>query len=162
VRPWRSNRSSRALAATLSGALATVATAFALVSAWHSIRHVHRTLETERVFYASLTPAQRRREPVTNAGFDGQIFDFFDSLLTRGDRVYFQVMPSGFSSDYDLPTIVQALGRYYFLPAMQTSDLARATVVVSYFADPSLLHVKFVTQVRAGLQPLWVSRIKAP
>ncbi len=69
---------------------------------------------------------------------------------------------AGTRSDYDLPTIVQALGRFYFLPAVQTSDLKDATVVVSYFEDPALLHRKFITQVRAGLQPLWVSRIRSP
>jgi len=45
---------------------------------------------------------------------------------------------------------------------VQTSDLKDATVVVSYFEDPALLHRKFITQVRAGLQPLWVSRIRLP
>jgi hypothetical protein len=99
---------------------------------------------------------------VTAVGLNGGIFDFYAERLARGDRVYFQVSPGGFSSNYDLPTIVEALGRFYFLPAVQTDDLSKATVVVSYFADPAQLHVKFITQVRAGLQPLWVSRIKAP
>jgi hypothetical protein len=71
-------------------------------------------------------------------------------------------MPSGYGPNFDLPGIVEALGRFYFLPAVQTASLRDATVVVSYFADPSLLHVTFLTQVRAGLQPLWVSRISAP
>jgi hypothetical protein len=123
------------------------------------MRHL---LGRERASYAALTPDERRREPATAAGLDGGIFDFFDRYLTKGDRVYFQVMPSGFSSDYDLPTIVQALGRFYFLPAVQTADLKDATVVVSYFEDPALLHQKFATQVRAGLQPLWVSRVRSP
>jgi hypothetical protein len=123
------------------------------------MRHL---LDREGVFYAAQTPEERNREPAAAAGLDGGIFEFFDRYLTKGDRVYIQVMPSGFSSDYDLPTIVAALGRFYFLPAVQTSDLKHATVVVSYFEDPGLLHQKFVTQVRAGLQPLWVSRIRSP
>ena len=57
---------------------------------------------------------------------------------------------------------MQPLGRFYLLPAVQTTDLTDATVVVSYFEDPALLHMKFITQVQAGLQPLWVSRIRAP
>jgi hypothetical protein len=134
----------------------------ALLTAWHSLNHMRHLLGRERASYASLTPDERRRSPVTAVGLDGQIFDFYASLLSRGDRVYFQVMPGGFSSDYDLPTIVQALGRFYLLPAVQTTDLKDATVVVSYFEDPALLHTKFITQVRAGLQPLWVSRIRSP
>ena len=142
--------------------LAGAATALALLSAWHAVGHMRRLLGEERTTYSAMTAADRRRAPVTRAGLDGQIFDFFAAFLVRGDRVYFQVMPSGYSPDFDLPGIVQALGRFYFLPAVQTENVGDATVVVSYFADPSLLDVKFVTQVRAGLQPLWVSRIRAP
>ena len=146
----------------LSGALAGVATAIALVSAWHSVGHIRRLLQAERPAYAALDSTASRREPVTHAGLDGQIFDFFAAYLAKGDRVYFQVMPSGYSPAFDLPSIVAALGRWYLLPAMQTTDLKKATVVVSYFEDPARLHVRFITQVRAGLQPLWVSRIRAP
>ena len=146
----------------LSGALAAVATAIALVSAWHSVGHIRRLLQAERPAYAALDSTASRREPVTHAGLDGQIFDFFAAYLQRGDRVYFQVMPSGYSPEFDLPGIIEALGRYYFLPAVQTTSLADATVVISYFEDPSQLHRTFLTQVRAGLQPLWVSRIRAP
>ena len=152
----------RAAAVRLSGVLAAVATALALLSAWHSIGHMRRILGAERSSYSTMTAADRRRLPVTNATLDGQIFDFFAAYLTKGDRVYFQVMPSGFSPAFDLPSIVAALGRWYLLPAMQTTDLKNATVVVSYFEDPARLHIPFITQVRAGLQPLWVSRIKSP
>jgi hypothetical protein len=152
----------RAAAVRLSGVLAAVATALALLSAWHSIGHMRRILGAERSSYSAMAAAQRRRLPVANATLDGQIFDFFAAYLAKGDRVYFQVMPSGYSPSFDLPSIVAALGRWYLLPAMQTTDLKNATVVVSYFEDPAKLHVKFLTQVRAGLQPLWVSRIKAP
>ena len=131
----------------LSGAVRGGRDRVALFSAWHSLNHMRRLLDREQAVLRALTPAERRQEPVTAVGLDGQIFDFYASLLARGDRVYFQVMPSGFSSDLDLPTIVAALGRFYLLPAVQTDDLRKATVVVSYFADPALLHVKFITQV---------------
>ena len=123
---------------------------------------MHRLLGQERRTYAQLSPTERRQAPVSQLKMDGGIFDFFASFLASGDRVYFQVEPSGFSSNLDLPTAISDLGNFYFLPAMQTTKLSDATVVVSYFEDPSLLHVKFITQVRAGLQPIWVSRIKAP
>jgi hypothetical protein len=123
---------------------------------------MRRILDAERATYGGMTAIDRRRLPVTSTNLDGQIFDFFAAYLAKGDRVYFQVMPSGYSPSFDLPSIVAALGRWYFLPATQTTDLKKATVVVSYFEDPALLHVKFITQVRAGLQPLWVSRIRTP
>ena len=147
---------------TLSTGLAAAATIVALASAWHSIGHVRRVMAAERRDDAALSPAARRQMPVTTFTMSGDVFDFFDRYLVKGDRVYFQVMPSGFTSELDLPEAVAVLGRFYFLPAVQTENLADATVVVSYFADPALLHVKFVTQVRAGLQTLFVSRIKAP
>jgi hypothetical protein len=146
----------RAAAVRLSAVLAAVATAFALLSAWHSVGHMRNILGGEHTTYAAMTPAERRQLPVTHAELDGGIFDFFTAYLVHGDRVFIQVMPSGYSPAFDLPSIVSALGRWYFLPAMQTTDLANATVVVSYFEDPSLLHRKYITQVRAGLQPLWV------
>ena len=123
---------------------------------------MHRVLGAERKADAALTPTERRQAPVSQLQMNGGIFDFFAAYLAPGDRVYFQVEPSGFSSNLDLPTAISDLGNFYFLPAMQTTSLADATVVVSYFEDPSLLHMKFITQVRAGLQPIWVSRIRSP
>src|SRR5262245_46640004 len=105
---------------------------------------MRRILGEERATYKSMTSTDRRRLPVTHAQLDGQIFDFFAAYLVKGDRVYFQVMPSGYGPSFDLPSIIAALGRWYFLPAMQTTDLKDATVVVSYFEDPSLLHRKFI------------------
>jgi hypothetical protein len=48
------------------------------------------------------------------------------------------------------------------LPALQAVKLEDATVVVTFFEDPKLLRVRFLTQQQAGLQPIFVSRIKAP
>jgi hypothetical protein len=146
----------------LSTLLAVAATVLALYSAWHPMFHMRRLLQREVAEWRGLSTTQKRREPVDHLGIDGQIFDFYSAFLVKGDRVYFQVMPSGFSSDYDLPTLITSIGRFYLLPAMQTTSLKDATVVVSWFEDPAQLHLKFITKVRAGLQPLWVSRTKLP
>ena len=143
-------------------ALAAAATALALGSAWHSGRHVWRQLDARRSTYAPLTPTERRHAPLEAIGLPGPVFDFFATYLAPGDRVYYQVLPSGLGPDLDLPSAVAAAGRFYLLPAVQAKSLADATVVVSYFEDPSLLHLRFVTQVQAGEQPLYVSRIRAP
>ncbi len=52
--------------------------------------------------------------------------------------------------------------RFSLLPATVTSSLADATVVISYGADPHRLKVPFVTQVRLGRKPVYVSRISSP
>src|SRR5262249_13177019 len=120
---WAGSRSRQ-----LSGLLAAIATGIALFSAWHSVGHVRHRLQDDRATWAALDAAARRRAPVTRAALDGQIFDFFAAYLARGDRVYFQVMPGAYSASFDLPGIIEALGRFYFLPAVQTTNLADATV----------------------------------
>jgi hypothetical protein len=90
------------------------------------------------------------------------VFDWYTTLLAPGDRAYYQVVQSGFSSFVDVPTAFALTAHYYLLPAVQVTDLKDATVVVSYKADPSQLHEHFITQQRAGLQLYFVSRIKAP
>jgi hypothetical protein len=149
-------------APTRASALAAAATVLALVSAWHSGRHMWHRLQQDRATYAPLTGEQRARAPLTAIPLPADVFDWYASLLTRGDRVYYQVEPSGFSHSFDLPTIVEAAGRYYLLPSVQVTDPKRATVVVSYMADPRFLHLHFVTQQQAGAQPIFVSRIATP
>jgi hypothetical protein len=45
---------------------------------------------------------------------------------------------------------------------VQVANVRDATVVLSYYRDPGALHVHFPTQAEAGLQPIYVSRIRAP
>src|SRR6476659_791109 len=96
--------------------------------------------------YGAYSETQRAHAPIDALGLPSDIFDFYRQYLDRGDRVYFQVRPSGFSSFLDYQTAVPK----------------DATVVVTYFEDPSRLHLRYVTQQRAGLQPVFVSRIRAP
>jgi hypothetical protein len=142
--------------------LILAATVVALASALHSGPHMWRRLGTERRTYAPLTPTERRRAPLDGIEVPGAIFDFYATYIAPGDRIYYQVMQSGLSHDLDLPAAVAAAGRFYLLPAVQTESLADATVVVSYFEDPALLHVHYITQQQAGVQPLYISRIRAP
>jgi hypothetical protein len=138
---------------------ATAATVVALYSAWHSGGQVWRGLSSEQRTYAAYSDAQRVRAPLDKIPLPSDIFDFYRAYVGRGDRIYYQVLPSGFGQFFDLPSIVAASGRFYLLPAVQEEDLRHANVVVSYFQDPGLLHVHFVTQERAGLQPIFVTRI---
>ena len=145
-----------------SGVLAAAACGLAAFSAWHSGRHVWHQLDSEAATFRTLTPLERREQPITDIDVPPSIFDFYATYVGRGDRVYYQVLPSGLASDLTLPEAITAVGRFYLLPAVQTTSLRDATVVVSYFEDPALLHLRFVTQVEAGLQPLYVSRLRSP
>jgi hypothetical protein len=143
-------------------AIVAVVVAIALYSAWHSGGHVWRRLSADRRTYAAYTSVERRQAPVNSVGLPGDIFDFYTAHLLPGDRFYLQVKPGGYGQFFDLPQLVAALGRFYFLPAVQVADVRHATVVISYYANPADLHVHFPTQVEAGLQPIYVSRISAP
>lgn len=137
------------------------ASVVALVSAWHSGRHMWHRLDHDYQSYKAYTPTERRHAPLAALGLDGNVFDWYATYVGRGDRVYYQVLPSGLGT-MDLPTAVKYAGSFYLLPAVQVTDPAKATVIVSFMADPSFIHLHFVTQQRSGLQPFFVSRVRAP
>ena len=147
---------------TRAAVLAAVATVLALASAVHTGPNVWRHLAREQRQYSAYTDTQRRRAPIDALGLPSDVFDFYRQYVGRGDRVYYQVRESGFSSFYDLPTAVKFAGRYYLLPALEAKSLDDATVVVTFFDDPNKLGVRYITQQQAGLQPIFVSRIRSP
>ena len=113
--------------------------------------------------YAAYTDAQRRHAPIDGLGCPATSSTSTASTSCRGDRVYFQVLRERLQPvprPADRPFRSRAASTC--CPAVQATDLKDATVVVSYFEDPKLLHVRFITQQRAGLQPIFVSRIRAP
>jgi len=147
---------------SLAALLAAVATVVALASAWHSGARIWRSLGSSHRIYAGYSDEERRRAPLQAMGLPGDVFDFYASFLVHGDRVYYQVKESGLGQFLDLPTAVRYAGNFYFLPAVHAHDLDDATVVVTHYGDPKLLHRRFVPQKEAGLQPFYVSRISAP
>jgi hypothetical protein len=139
-----------------------VVTAIALASAWHSGERMWRHLQEQRRVYGAYTDVERRHALITSMGLPADIFDFYRQYVGRGDRIYYQVQESGLGRFIDQPTAVRYAGRYYLLPALEATKLEDATVVVTFFEDPKLLRVPFVTQQQAGLQPIFVSRIRPP
>lgn len=117
-------------------------------------------LGRERARDAALTPKQREHAFLDALPLPAEVFDYYRAHLRSGDRVYFQVLDSGFGQFADLPTVVATAGRYYLLPAVAVERLEDANVVVSWEADPGLLGVQFEEQHRAGLQLFFVSRIR--
>jgi hypothetical protein len=142
-------------------AVAVVATVVALYSSWHSGGHVWRRLDGDYGIYSAYTDVQRRHAVLDKLPLPSDVFDFYAHYVGRGDRIYYQVLPSGFGEFCDLRTCVSEVGDYYLLPAVEVPDLRHATVVISYFADPALLKIHFPVQVRAGLNPFVVSRIRS-
>jgi len=63
-------------------------TALALVSAWHSGRHMWRLLGAEQRMYGAYSDADRRRAPLTTLELPGDVFDWYASLLVHRDRAY--------------------------------------------------------------------------
>jgi hypothetical protein len=138
------------------GALAAI---LALASAAHSVSKTWDHLDRDHDRYAAMSELERRHAFAMQVGVPGDPFDFFAANVGRGDRVFYQVKPSGLGHFLDLPQSVAAIGRYYLLPAVAESDLRRANVVVSWEQDPALLGVELGEQQRAGLQLFFVSRI---
>jgi hypothetical protein len=139
---------------------AAVAIALAGASAFMHAPDVWSRLGRERARDAALTAEQREHAPLDALPLPANVFDFYRAFLRSGDRVYFQVLESGFGQFADLPTVVATVGRYYLLPAVAVARLEDANVVVSWEADPGLLGVEFEEQHRAGLQLFFVSRIR--
>jgi hypothetical protein len=145
----------------LSKVIVGAVSILALYSAWHSGGHMWRRLDMDYRIYSGYTEDQKRHAPLAVLELDGTIFDWYAKYVGRGDRVYYQVLPSGLGT-MDLPTAVKFAGSFYLLPAAQVTDPKQATVVVSFMADPVFLHLHFITQQRAGQQPIFVSRVRGP
>ena len=131
-------------------------TVLALASVVYSAGHVWRTLEHRYRDSASLAGAERRRQPLDRLGAAGAAFDFYGYYTGEGDRVFVDVRPGARLAGFTTAAV------FSLLPATVTSNLADATVVVSYGTDPKRLKVPFVTQVRLGRNPVYVSRISSP
>jgi len=130
----------------------------ALASAWHSGGAVWRAVNAEDRKYAAYTDTQRQDAVLDGLSINGQAFAFFEKYVHRGDRVYFQV-PTGRKVNSNLSGAVVAAGSFYLLPAVRTTELKDATVVVSYQVNPKILGARYVSQVRDGQQLFFVSRL---
>ena len=135
---------------------AYVATVLALVSAWHSGRHVWHRIQDDRRVYSAYTPTDRENAPAVAVGLDGDIFAWYAQYVGAGDRFYVQV-----PADHD-PRLVRILAGYELLPGVEVDRPSQATVIVSYYADPDALGLHYLTEEQAGAQPLFVSRVSAP
>lgn len=140
------------LAAAAACVLAVASTATSFAESWDRLR-------ADRERDEALTEQERAQAPIAAIPLTVEVFEYYRAFLRPGDRVYFHVLESGFSSFVDLPAVVAAAGRFWLLPAVQVEDVEDATVVVSWERDPAELGLRFSEQHRAGQQLLFVSRI---
>jgi hypothetical protein len=140
--------------------IAALAVVVALAySAWHDVPDSWQILRSEHAAYAKFTRDQRDREFGARIPMPMEIFDYWRSGLRPHDRYWIQMPPEPFSSNGDKRYVARSIAHIYLLPAIEAQKLSDANVVLSWDADPGLLHLHFVEQQRQGLQLIFVSRI---
>lgn len=145
---------------TTAALVVSVAVVVALaVSAWRNVPHSWRLMRTEHAQFAGYTSAQREQAFGALIPLRMDILDFWRANLRPGDRYWIQIPYEAFSPAADKKLVVRTVSHLYLLPAIETRHLSDATVVLSWDADPGLLHLHYSEQARAGLQVIFASRI---
>jgi hypothetical protein len=142
---------------TIVGSAATV-----LLLGFSIVRDVPRSwsaMRGEHARFVGLNRLQRDEEFGTLLPLLMSNFAWYRQYLKPGDRYYVQIEPAAFSSFVDKDTLVRRVAHLYLLPSLEASDLAHATVVLSWEDDPAKLHLHYSSQVRLGEQLFFVSRI---
>jgi hypothetical protein len=147
------------LRAVLAFAAALFVVAALARSVWLDVPHSWRLMRNERLRFAGYTSAQRAQAFGALLPIRMDIFDFWRGFLRPGDRYWIQIPDEAFSANADKRLVVRTVAHLYLLPALETRHLADATVVLSWDADPGLLHLTYSDQIRAGLQVIFASRI---
>ncbi len=142
-----------------AGALATLAVLLLLYSGWIDVPHSWRLLRTQHDAYANDTRDQRDRAFGTAIPMTMDTFDWWRYYLRPWDRYFIQMPHEAFSSNGDKKYVARLIAHVFLLPAIETTDLRKATVVLSWDADPGVLPLKYSAQWRSGLQLIFVSRV---
>jgi hypothetical protein len=127
------------------------------------VREVPNTLNrlrSERAEFVSLSAHEREQAYGTRIPLRMDVFDFYRAHLRAGDRYWIQVDPTPFSVFDNKAEIVRAVGRMALFPAVEANDPEDADVILSWDKDPGSLPYRYSEQFRAGLQLLFVSRVR--
>jgi hypothetical protein len=116
-------------------------------------------LRSQHDSYAAYTQAHRERAFGADIPIDMSILDFWREGLVSGDRYWIQMPSEAFATHADKRYIARSIAHLYLLPAIEVSRPADATVVLTWDADPAMLHLRYRQQRRAGLQLVFSSRI---
>jgi hypothetical protein len=126
------------------------------------VRDVPRSwsaMRSERAPFVGYTALQRDQAFGALLPLAMSYFEWYRQYLRPDDRYFVQIEPAAFSSYVDKDTLVRRVAHLYLLPSLEATDLAHATVVLSWDDDPSRLHMRFSSQARLGEQLFFVSRI---
>jgi hypothetical protein len=116
-------------------------------------------MRSQDAAYRGLSRDARDRAFIDEIPLRSDIFDFWRAWLRPGDRYWIQIPNEAFSANADKKLVVRSVSHLYLLPAIEATSLRNANVVLSWDADPGLLHLHYSEQERAGLQLIFVSRI---
>jgi hypothetical protein len=130
------------------------------VSAVRELSPALDRLQNDRTRFGSMSAAERDRAYVDLIPLRKDVFDFYRTYLRPGDRYWVQVDPGAFSEFVDYATVVRSVGRMALMPSIEVERPDDADVILSWDKDPGLLPYKYSEQHRAGLQLLFVSRVK--
>ena len=128
-------------------------------SGWRDVPDSWGLLREQYRAYAGYTREQRDQAFGAHLPLRMDILDFWRRSLRPGDRYWIQIPHEAFSAYGDKALVVRTVSHLYLLPAIEARDLRHATIVLSWDADPGLLHLRFSEQTRAGLQLVFASRI---
>jgi hypothetical protein len=147
------------LVRTVATGVAVVAVFGLAYSAWKDVPHSWRLLRTQHDAYVGYTRGQRDRAFGTSIPMPMEIFDFWRSYLRPWDRYYIQMPHEAFSSNGDKKFVARLISHVYLLPAIETTDPKKATVVLSWDADPSTLPLRYWVKLQSGRQPIFVAQV---
>ena len=142
-----------------AAAVATVTVLALVYTGWKDMPHSWRLMRSQHAAYVGYTRAQRDRAFGTAIPMPMEILDFWRSWLRPWDRYWIQMPHEAFSSSGDKKYVARLVAHVYLLPAIEATNLNQATVVLSWDADPNVLHLAYWEQWRSGQQLIYVSRI---
>ncbi len=144
---------------TAAALLAAAAVAALLWSAWKDVPHSWRLMRDQHAEFAHYTRTQRDEAFGALVPIRMDIFEWWRAHLQPNDRYWIQIPHEPFSANADKKLVVRTIAHLFLLPATEARSLADATIVLSWDADPSTLHLRYLEKDRAGLQLIFATRI---
>ena len=150
----------RGLRALVLGVAGVCASGLLIMSVWRELPHTLDRMHSQRAAFAPLSAKARAQAFGTSVPVPMEIFDFYAAHLRPGDRYWVQVDPGAFGQFADKAKVVRSVGRLELMPAVEVERPDDADVILSWEKDPGLLPYRYSEQYRAGLQLLFVSRVR--
>jgi hypothetical protein len=145
----------RALATAL-GACVVAALAW---GAWKNLGQSFHAMHAQYGAYKGYSRLERDQAFGNRIPVDMGRIGFWRENVHAGDRYWIQMPHEAFSSTGDKLYVVRNVAHTYLLPATEARSPADATVVLSWDAYPTSLHLHYSAQTEMGQQPVYAARI---